>query len=193
MTQAPAAADTMAAIEPTALLGDWRLTRRLADRRTGLSGTVRGQLTLRSEGAGHMSWAEQGTLIWNGSRLSVSRSYRLLRAEEGWWLYFPDGRPFHAWTPGQWVHHPCREDSYRGLISITGPDRWRTLWAVDGPDKAQRIITWLSRSTALGQPAGGCCRRPGAAIGLVRQRSRWVHQELQRSQDGQPDFLRGLR
>ena len=138
------AGDNTAAIDPTALLGDWRLVRRLADRRTGLSGTVHGRLTLRSE-RDQIAWAEQGTLFWNGARLSVSRSYRLLRAEEGWWLYFSDGRPFHAWIPGQWVHHPCREDSYRGLITITGPDQWRTLWEINGPDKEQRIITWLSR------------------------------------------------
>ena len=145
MTRAEAAGTTVPAIDPTALLGDWQLTRRLADLRTGLSGTVRGQLTMRGEGNGQIAWAEQGTLLWNGSHLRVSRSYRLRRAEEGWWLYFPDGRPFHAWTPGQWVHHPCRGDSYRGLITIAGPDRWRTRWEVDGPDKAQRIITWLSR------------------------------------------------
>jgi hypothetical protein len=138
------AARNVAAIDPTALLGDWRLTRRLADLRAGLSGTVHGRLTLRTE-RGEIAWIEQGILLWNGSRLSVSRSYRLLRAEHGWWLYFADGRPFHAWVPGQWVHHPCREDSYRGLITITGPDRWRTRWEVDGPDKAQLIITWLSR------------------------------------------------
>ena len=146
----PMVGNNIAAIDPTALLGDWRLTRRLADRRTGLSGTVCGQLTLRSE-HGQIAWVEQGTLLWNGSRLSVSRSYCLLRAEEGWWLYFPDGRPFHPWIPGQWVHHPCREDTYRGLITITGPDQWRTLWEVDGPDKAQRIITRLSRSRAFGR------------------------------------------
>jgi hypothetical protein len=163
MTQAAAARNTIAAIDPTALLGAWRMTRRLADRRTGLSGVVRGQLTLRSEGGGHIARVEQGTLLWTGSRLSVSRSYRLLRAEEGWWLHFPDGRPFHAWTPGQWVYHPCRGDSYRGLITITGPDRWRTLWQVDGPNKAQRIITWLSRSTALGRPPGGEAGDDGAA------------------------------
>ena len=124
-----------------------------------------GQLTLRSE-RGQIAWVEQGTLLWNGSRLPVSRSYRLLRAGEGWWLYFPDGRPFHPWIPGQWVHHPCREDSYRGLITITGPDQWRTLWEVDGPDKAQRIITQLSRSSALylgylGQSRFSAVRRPG--------------------------------
>jgi hypothetical protein len=62
MTQAAAAGNAVAAIDPTALLGDWRLTRRLADRRTGLSGVVRGRLTLRGEGGGHISWVEQGTV-----------------------------------------------------------------------------------------------------------------------------------
>jgi hypothetical protein len=133
-----------AATDPPALLGDWRLERWLADRITGRSGTVSGSLTLRGEGD-QIVWSEQGTLLWNGSRLPVSRSYRLLRAEDGWWLYFPDGRPFHPWTPGQWVRHPCREDSYRGLITITGPDQWRTRWDVEGPGKAQRIITELFR------------------------------------------------
>jgi hypothetical protein len=133
-----------AAIGPAALLGDWRLERWLADRGTGRSGTVSGSLTLRAEGD-QIVWSEQGTLLWNGSRLPVSRSYRLLRAEDGWWLYFPDGRPFHPWTPGQWVRHPCREDSYRGLITITGPDQWRTRWDVEGPGKAQRIMTELFR------------------------------------------------
>jgi hypothetical protein len=147
----------IAATDPTALLGGWRLARRLADRRTGRSGTVRGQLTLRVQGS-QIAWAERGTLLWNGSRLSVSRSYRLRRAAEGWWLYFPDGRPFHAWLPGQWVHHPCGEDSYHGLITMTGPDRWRTLWEVDGPDKAQRIITQLSRSEPDGR------ERPGLPV-----------------------------
>jgi Family of unknown function (DUF6314) len=142
------AGDRVAAIDPSALLGDWRLTRTLADRRNGLSGTVSGRLTLRRE-HDQIAWVEQGTLLWNGSRLPVSRSYRLRRDEPGWWLYFSDGRPFHPWIPGQWVHHPCREDSYRGLITIAGPDRWHTRWEVDGPDKAQRIITWLSRSRAF--------------------------------------------
>ncbi len=153
------AAQQSAAIDPTALLGDWRLTRSLADRRAGLTGTVSGRLTLRSEG-GPIAWAEQGILLWNGSRLPVSRSYRLLRAEQGWWLYFPDGGPFHPWIPGQWVHHPCREDSYRGLITITGPDQWRTLWEVEGPGKSQRIMTRLSRLSASGrEPASPADRR----------------------------------
>ena len=158
------AGNDIAAIDPTALLGDWRLTRELADRRTGRSGTVSGRLTLRSE-RGQIVWAEQGTVLWNGSRLPVSRSYRLRRAGEGWWLYFADGRLFHPWIPGRWVHHPCREDSYRGLITITGPDQWRTRWEVDGPDKAQLIITQLSRSTALylGQSRFRASRRPASA------------------------------
>ncbi len=112
-----------------------------------MSGTVDGRLTMRP-GDDDIVWAEQGTLVWNGSRLSVSRSYRLERTENGWWLHFLDGRPFHSWLPGEWVEHPCRRDAYRGLITITGPDQWGTVWEVQGPDKAQRIVTRFSRPTA---------------------------------------------
>jgi hypothetical protein len=51
--------DSGAAIEPTALLGDWQLARTLADQRTGQSGTVRGRLTLRGE-RDQITWHEQG-------------------------------------------------------------------------------------------------------------------------------------
>ena len=115
-----------AAIDPTALLGDWRLTRRLADRRTGRSGTVCGQLTLRSE-RGQIAWVEQGTLLWNGSRLPVSRSYRLLRAGEGWWLYFADGRPFHRLDSGPMGAPPVP----RGFLSR--PDHHRRTRPVAHP------------------------------------------------------------
>ena len=121
--------------------------RPLADRRAGRSGTVRGQLTLRREGD-EISGPSRAPYL---ERIPAGRIPLLLpgRAEDGWWLYFPDGRPFHAWAAGSVGAPPCREDSYRGLITITGPDQWGTQWEVDGPAKAQRIIAWLSRSAAL--------------------------------------------
>ena len=98
-------------------------------------------------------------------------------AGAGWWLYFAHGRPFHPWTPGRWVHHPCREDLDRGLITITGPDQWRTLWAVDGPDKAQRIITQLSRSAALYRMS--CTTRVGTSILGRSSRKSVSHESIQ--------------
>lgn len=133
------------AVEPTALLGDWRLCRRLRDQRAGRFGIVEGSLTLRAEG-GLIAWHEEGTLRWNGSRTPISRDYQLRHTDEGWWMEFADGRAFHPWRPGHWVSHPCAADVYDGLVSITGPDSWRTLWDVRGPDKSQRIITRLTRT-----------------------------------------------
>jgi hypothetical protein len=135
-------------VDPTALLGEWELTRELRDERAGLSGTAFGQLTLRTEDD-RIAWLEQGTLLWNGSRLPFSRSYWLRRGDDGWWVDFPDGRPFHPWRPGDWVEHPCGEDSYHGLFSVAGPDEWHTEWDVRGPTTTQRITTRLSRPPRL--------------------------------------------
>jgi hypothetical protein len=134
-------------VQPTALVGEWDLTRQVHDEQAGLSGTAFGKLTLAAEGD-QIVWREQGTLLWNGSQLRFSRSYRLRRGDDGWWLDFADGRPFHAWRPGHPVHHPCGPDHYQGLIVIDGPDEWHTLWDLRGPDTTQRISTRLTRLRA---------------------------------------------
>jgi hypothetical protein len=131
-------------IDPTALPGEWQLTRWLHDERAAMSGTAAGRLTLTADGE-QIDWREQATLQWNGRHLPVSRSYRLHSTEDGWWAYFPDGRPFHPWHPGQWVQHACRADIYYGLITITDPRTWHTRWDVVGPATRQRILTRLSR------------------------------------------------
>lgn len=128
---------------PTALLGTWHLRRRLADLRTGTAGTVVGTLTLRAARDG-VEWTESGLLRWGGRDVEVTRRYLLRDGVEGWWVYFDDGRPFHAWTPGRPVEHPCRADLYRGLVRIDSPQRWRIAWDVVGPAKQQRIISRLT-------------------------------------------------
>ncbi len=133
-------------VEPTALLGEWQLTRAVRDEHAGLSGTAWGRLTLRTE-ASQIVWREEGTLLWNGSPVPFSRCYSLRRSEDRWWLHFSDGRPFHAWAPGDWVHHPCGEDEYHGLVTFDGPDDWQTLWDVRGPATEQRISTQFRRSS----------------------------------------------
>ncbi len=142
----------MEAVSPTALLGEWQLTRWVRDELLGRAGTVAGCLTLRAEG-GQIAWQEQGTLLWNGSRMPVTRSYVVRMVEGRWWLHFSDGRPFHVWSPGRWVHHPCGPDSYRGLICIEGPQTWHIQWDVRGPATSQRIRTYLSRSRPREEPA----------------------------------------
>jgi hypothetical protein len=129
---------------PTDLLGEWTLMRRVADLRAHRFGAVRGTLRLQRDGD-HIEWAENGILLWEGARIPVSRGYRLRREHDGWWVLFADGRAFHPWRPGEWVVHPCRADRYRGLINIDDAGRWRVLWDVRGPGKAQRILTRLTR------------------------------------------------
>ena len=132
---------------PTALLGAWHLRRRVADLRTGAAGTVVGTLTLCA-GPDGVEWTESGLLRWGGRRVEVTRRYLLRDGVDGWWVYFEDGRPFHPWTPGHPVEHPCRADLYRGLVRIDSRQRWRIAWDVVGPVKHQRII---SRLTARGR------------------------------------------
>lgn len=138
-------------VEPTNLLGEWQLDRWVHDVLTGLSGTVTGQLTLAAE-RDEIAWQERGTLLWNGSWMPVSRAYRFRRLDGRWWLCFPDGRPFHAWSPGQWVHHPCSEDDYRGLITIDSLDSWHMQWDVRGPATQQRISTRFTRPGSHPEP-----------------------------------------
>jgi hypothetical protein len=128
-----------AGAQPPELLGRWRLQRRVADRRLGLSGRVVGELRLECDGS-EIIWRESGLLSWNGAQVPVSRLLRLARDEDGWLVRFADGRPFHRWRPGQVVEHPCRDDVYRGVVDAS-PSRLRILWDVTGPAKDQRILT----------------------------------------------------
>lgn len=131
----------MPALDPPALVGAWRLERTLLDRLTDQRGTATGTLTLSPDADG-IAWAERGTVKWGGRAYDFTRGYRLTRDPDGWWMRFSDGRPFHPWTPGEWVTHPCRADLYRGRITSEG-DSWRVEWDVQGPAKSQLIVTAL--------------------------------------------------
>ncbi|WP_375502224.1 DUF6314 family protein [uncultured Jatrophihabitans sp.] len=129
---------------PLALVGTWQLHRRLADLRTGTAGTMTGTLALSVDTEG-VEWSESGVLHWTGRDVEVTRRYLLRDGSDGWWVYFDDGRPFHPWTPGRTVEHPCRADLYRGLVRVDSPHRWRIAWDVIGPAKHQRIVSRLVR------------------------------------------------
>lgn len=129
------------------LVGRWSLARRVADRRTGQQGTVRGFLVIAADDDG-FRWDERGILSWAGVDHPVSRSYLLRQREDGWWVEFVDGREFHPWRPGAVVTHPCRADVYTGLVTVDG-DRMRTCWDVRGPGKEQRLVTRFYRSAAI--------------------------------------------
>ncbi len=125
--------------EPTALIGRWRLQRRIRDRRHEVSGRVVGELVIRRDGA-DLRWCERATLHWQTTVVPVWRDLLLSEDDNGWSVYFTDGRPFHPWRPGTVVEHPCRDDLYRGLV-VVSPRTLRTLWDVAGPGKDLRILT----------------------------------------------------
>ncbi len=71
------------------------------------------------------------------------------RVGDDWWMTFADGRAFHPWRLGQVVEHPCRADTYRGLLVLDrGATRLRIGWDVTGPGKHQRIVTRYLRLRA---------------------------------------------
>jgi Family of unknown function (DUF6314) len=133
--------------DPWDLIGRWTLARRVADRLTGQQGTVRGTLSISSDGDG-LRWDESGVLAWGGQEHPVARAYLLRERGDGWWVEFVDGREFHPWRPGVAVTHPCRADVYTGLVTVDGP-RMRTCWDVRGPGKEQRLVTRFYRSAAI--------------------------------------------
>ena len=136
-------------VEPTDLLGCWQFERRIVDRdASGMRfGRVTGTLHFSLD-ADAVDWRERGTLTWNGRELAVFRNLRIVRCGDGWMVRFDDGRDFHPWRPGAPVVHPCREDTYRGLITVDrAGDRLRVVWDVGGPDKDRRLFTRATRTT----------------------------------------------
>lgn len=136
-------------VEPTDLVGVWHLTRRIVDRRAGggrAHGRVHGTLTLSRISPDEVCWHEQGTLVWDRRELEVFRTLLVRRDGAGWTVCFEDGRVFHPWEPGAALTHPCRADTYRGVVHVA-PDRQllRILWDVTGPTKDARLVTRCRR------------------------------------------------
>ncbi len=137
------------------LLGTWRLSRSIDDRRTGQRGTFEGVAVFRPEGA-ELSYREAGRLALGGFETLASRGYRYAfpapgRAE----VRFADGAPFHALelSAAAWdVAHPCGADLYRGTFRLAGAGRWTAsqwtaVWRITGPRKDQRLDGLYARET----------------------------------------------
>ena len=135
--------------EPTELLGTWVLDRRIVDRDgpRRAFGRVHGTLTLTAGDDGIVRWDERGELAWNGQHLTVFRTLHVVPDGSGWTVRFEDGREFHPWRPGALVVHPCRADTYRGLVAVDpAGDLLRVLWDVTGPAKDRRLFTRCTRT-----------------------------------------------
>ncbi|MGN6251778.1 MAG: DUF6314 family protein [Marmoricola sp.] len=130
-------------LDPRLLLGRWRLDRVIDDTRGRERSTVTGVLDLLEEGPDAIRWEEQGHWCRTDAAVEVRRRLRLALLPSGWWVHFEDGRPFHAWTPGTPVVHPCGADTYRGLVTgdVTS---WRVRWDVEGPAKDYSMTSILT-------------------------------------------------
>ena len=128
---------------PLDLLGTWTLTRVVDDRRAGERREVVGTTELTEVSPGRVRWTEAGTMTWAGHTVPVSRTLYVVRGDDGWWVHFEDGRPFHPWAVGHQVDHPCAPDHYSGLIETEGEPvaSWKVTWDAVGPEKDYRMVT----------------------------------------------------
>jgi hypothetical protein len=134
---------TAAIPAPTDLLGTWTLTRTVHDRWAGERRAVTGTATLLAESPDRVRWTEAGTMTWPGHTVEVQRTLVVERGADGWLVRFEDGRPFHPWSVGAEVEHPCAPDHYRGRIDVTGHpvSSWTVTWDAVGPGKDYRMET----------------------------------------------------
>jgi hypothetical protein len=124
------------------LVGAWRLTRAIEDRRTGQRGRLEGRAVFEAEGDG-LVYREEGRLVLGAFETLAHRAYRYAfpvphLAE----VLFEDGRAFHGLdlSAGAWTAtHRCGRDLYEGDFRAEGPDAWRARWRVTGPRKDQRL------------------------------------------------------
>lgn len=131
------------AVDPTTLLGTWRLERVVDDHLAGERRDVHGTAELVLESSDRVRWTEEGTMTWSGHTVPVGRTLFVDRVADRWLVHFADGRLFHPWQVGVPVEHPCAPDSYRGLVTTEGEPviRWTVEWRARGPRKDYAMTT----------------------------------------------------
>ena len=131
------------------LIGTWRLTRSIEDRRGVQTGSLRGRAIFAPERIG-LHYREEGRLRL-GAHAGVARQAHLYRfpcahrAE----VRFEDARPFHDLdlSAGTWeVVHFCGADTYRGRFQVVGLDLLTVHWTATGPRKDYVIFSRYRRA-----------------------------------------------
>lgn len=158
------------------LAGTWRVARSVRDLAGGDEGRFTGRTVFSplEEGGpagggglpdesgpaagGGLLHEESGTFTWRGTARPAERTLRFLpgRAPGTADVRFADGRPFHVLdlSTGHWIaDHPCAADLYRGEFTVSGPDRWRSVWRVRGPAKDLVLTTDYTRDLVAPEPA----------------------------------------
>jgi hypothetical protein len=120
------------------LLGTWRLSRRVFDRRAGEVGRLVGHVTFRPGGGGAVQ-EEAGTLVLPGRPpMTATRTYLWSAAPGRLVVRFADGSDFHAFETGTErpeADHLCGDDRYRVRYDFRRWPAWRAVWRVTGPRK----------------------------------------------------------
>ncbi|TCP42366.1 DUF6314 family protein [Rhodovulum marinum] len=137
--------------ELDAFLGEWRLSRVIADARAGHDATLEGRAVF-TRGQGGLVQAESGTLNLPGqSPMTAERRYLWRAGRAGIDVLFEDGRFFHTLAPGTRAEavHDCPPDRYEVAYDFAAWPRWTSLWRVTGPRK-----DYVMRSVYA--PVGAC-------------------------------------
>ncbi|MEQ9325744.1 MAG: DUF6314 family protein [Rhodospirillales bacterium] len=131
------------------LEGDWRIERRIDDRKLGETGTLAGVASFTPDADG-LDYSETGTLHIGSYSGIAERRLRFRRGgpPETADIRFPDGRHFYRLDlgRGEWqARHDCPPDIYRLATLVTDASCWRQEWIVSGPRKDQTITTIFHR------------------------------------------------
>lgn len=129
--------------------GRWCLTRRIEDRRAGVSGQFCGVATFVADADG-LTLRESGTLSYGGAAPMQAERRYLWRAEgAGIAVFFADGRPFHWFSAAKpRAHHDCAPDRYDVAYDFSAWPRWQSRWAVSGPRKEYVMVSFFERGAA---------------------------------------------
>ncbi|MFE4547552.1 DUF6314 family protein [Streptomyces sp. NPDC056785] len=137
----------------TYLTGTWRVERSVRDLASGAEGRFTGTTVFSplDDGGDGLLHHESGTFTWQGVARPAERTLWFLPGQHAGTadVRFSDGRPFHGLDLGTGRHvadHPCAADLYRGEFTVSGADRWRTVWRVGGPAKDLLLTTAYART-----------------------------------------------
>ena len=99
---------------------------------------------------------ERGWLETAEGRFEASRRYIWAEANGRLDVSFEDMRPFHSVPLGEArpeTVHLCPPDRYQVAYDFTNWPEWRTVWSVEGPRKAYRMVTVFAPNLASAEPA----------------------------------------
>lgn len=124
--------------------GEWRLDRRIEDRRGAQSGRLSGRAWFAPAADG-LQYDEEGVLeLASGPKLAARQAHLWQASPPEIAVRFPDGRDFHRFDTGVVApegRHLCGADLYLVRYDFADWPRWRVTWTVSGPRKDYTICS----------------------------------------------------